>query len=119
MSKVDTLLKLIVYQKQHPQASDEEIAQAIGISQRHVRRCNKEVNLFRNQLSEATLEPSEIRFLMSLLNQYDPLHKRIYQQLQSQLGFSTRDAYASHAPTRTPLRDGSIWGESFRTTKVL
>ena len=27
MSKVNTLLKLIAYQKQHPQAGDEEIAE--------------------------------------------------------------------------------------------
>ena len=32
MSKVDTLLKLIAYQQQHPQASDKQIAQEIGIS---------------------------------------------------------------------------------------
>ena len=55
MSKVNTLLKLIAYQKQHPQASDEEIAEGIGLSLRHVIRCKKEVNLLKHQLAEPYL----------------------------------------------------------------
>ncbi|RKU13317.1 hypothetical protein C6502_02830 [Candidatus Poribacteria bacterium] len=58
MSKVDTLLKLIAYQKQHPQASDAEIAEGIGISLRHVRRCKKEVNLLKHQLTEPAFSQS-------------------------------------------------------------
>ena len=88
MSKVDTLLKLIAYQKQHPQASDEEIAQGIGISSRHVRRCRKEVNLLKHQLEDPVLQPGQIQFILSLLNRREPDHKEIAQQLQKQLGVS-------------------------------
>ena len=88
MSKVDTLLKLIAYQKQHPQASYEEIAQGIGISSRHVRRCEKEINLLKHQLAESYLEPAQIQLILSLLNRRDPDQKEIAQQLQKQMGVS-------------------------------
>ena len=88
MSKVDTLLKLIAYQKQHPQASDEEIAQGTGISSRHIRRCRKEVNLLKHQLDEPALQPGQIQFLLSLLNRREPDQKEIAQQLQKQIGVS-------------------------------
>jgi ABC-type transport system substrate-binding protein len=88
MSKVDTLLKLIAYQKQHPQASYEEIAQGIGMSSRHVRRCQKEVNLLKHQLDEPALQPGQIQFILSLLNRHEPDQKEIAQQLQKQMGVS-------------------------------
>ena len=88
MSKVDTLLKLITYQKQHPQASDEEIAQGIGMSPRHVSRCRKEVNLLKHQLAEPTLQPTQIQFILSLLNPREPDQKEIARQLQKQMGVS-------------------------------
>ena len=88
MSKVDTLLKLIAYQKQHPQASDEEIAQGIGMSPRHIRRCRKEVNLLKHQLDEPALQPGQIQFILSLLNRREPDQKEIAQQLQKQMGAS-------------------------------
>ena len=88
MSKVNTLLKLIAYQKQYPQATDEEIAQEIGISTRHVIRCRKEVNLLKHQLAEPYLQPEQIQFMLSLLNQREPDQKEIAQQLQRQMGVS-------------------------------
>ena len=88
MSKVDTLLKLIAYQKQHPHASDEEIAQGIGMSPRHVSRCRKEVNLLKNQLAEPVLQPGQIQFILSLLNPREPDQKEIARQLQKQMGVS-------------------------------
>ena len=88
MSKVDTLLKLIAYQKQHPHASDEEIAQGIGMSSRHVSRCRKEVNLLEHQLAEPTLQPGQIQFILSLLNPREPDQQEIAQQLQKQMGVS-------------------------------
>ena len=88
MSKVDTLLKLIAYQKQHPQASDEEIAQGIGMSARHVSRCRKEVNLLKNQLAELVLQPGQIQFILSRLNRREPDQQEIAQQLQKQMGVS-------------------------------
>ena len=89
MAKVDTLLKLIAYQKQHPQASNAEIAKGIGISSRHVRLCKKEVNLLRHQLAEeSSLQPGQVQFLLSLLNQREPDQKEIAQHLQRQIGAS-------------------------------
>ena len=88
MSKVDTLLKLIAYQKQHPQANDEEIAQGIGMSPRHVSRCRKEVNLLKHQLAEPVLQPGQIQFILSLLNRRQPDQQEIVQQLQKQMGVS-------------------------------
>ena len=88
MSKVDTLLKLITYQKQHPQASDGEIAEGIGISSRHVRLCKKEVNLLKHQLAEPTLQPGQVQFLLSLLDQREPDQQEIAQHLQKQIGVS-------------------------------
>ena len=88
MSKVDTLLKLITYQKQHPQASDAEIAERIGISSRHVRLCKKEVNLLKHQLAEPALQPGQVQFLLSLLDQREPDQQEIVQHLQRQIGVS-------------------------------
>ena len=88
MSKVNTLLKLIAYQKQHPQAGDVEIAEEIGISSRHVIRCRKEVNLLQHQLAEPYLQPEQIQFMLSLLDQREPDQKEIARQLQKQMGVS-------------------------------
>ncbi len=88
MSKVNTLLKLIAYQKQHPQANDEEIAEEIGISPRHVLRCRKEVSLLQHELAEPHLQPEQIQLMLSLLNQRDLDQKAIAQQLQKQMGIS-------------------------------
>ncbi len=104
MSKIDTLLKLIAYQKQHPQASDADIAQGIGISPGHVRRSKKEVSLLRHQLAEPTLQPHQIQFLLSQLNQHDPDQKEIAQQLQKQMGISYTGSLRIIQPNeQTPL----------------
>ncbi len=104
MSKVDTLLKLIAYQKQHPQASDEEIAQGIGMSPRHVMRCRKEVNLLKNQLAEPVLQPEQIQFMLSLLNRREPNQKEIARQLQKQMGVSyTGSLRATQPNERVPV----------------
>ena len=104
MSKVDTLLKLIAYQKQHPQASDEEIAQGIGMSPRHVSRCRKEVNLLKHQLAEPTLQPGQIQFMLSLLNRREPDQKEIAQQLQKQMGVS----YTGSIRTMLPNEEAPV-----------
>ena len=104
MSKVDTLLKLIAYQKQHPQASDAEIAEGIGISLRHIRRCKKEVNLLKHQLTEPNLQLGEIQFLLSLLNRQEPNQKEIAQRLQKQIGVSyTGSLRIKHPDEQAPL----------------
>ena len=104
MSKVDTLLKLIAYQKQHPQASDAEVAEGIGLSLRHVRRCKKDVNLLKHQLTEPALQSGEIQFLLSLLNRQEPNQKEIAQRLQKQIGVSyTGSLRIKHPDEQPPL----------------
>ena len=104
MSKVNTLLKLIAYQEQHPQATDEEIAEGIGISPRHVIRCRKEVNLLKHQLAEPYLQPEQIQLMLSLLNQREPEQKEIAQQLQKQMGISyTGCLRTTHPNEQAPL----------------
>ena len=104
MSKVNTLLKLIAYQKQHPQATNEEIAQGIEISLRHVIRCRKEVNLLKHQLAEPYLRPEQIQLMLSLLNPREPDHKEIAQQLQKQMGISyTGCLRTTHPNEQAPL----------------
>ena len=104
MSKVNTLLKLIAYQEQHPQATDEEIAEGIGISPRHVIRCIKEVNLLTHQLAEPYLQPEQIQLMLSLLNPREPEQKEIAQQLQKQMGISyTGTLRTTHPNEQAPL----------------
>lgn len=104
MSKVDTLLKLIAYQKQHPQASNAEIAKGIGMSLRHVSRCRKEINLLKHQLTEPTLQSGEIQFLLSLLNRQAPNQKQIARHLQEQIGVSyTGSLRIKHPDEQVPL----------------
>ena len=88
MAKVNTLLKLIAYQKEHPQAGDEEIAEGVGISPRHLIRCRKDVNLLKHQLADSYLQPGQIQFLLSLLKEHAPDQKEITRQLQEQMGVS-------------------------------
>ncbi len=104
MSKVDTLIKLVAYQKQHPQANEEEIANGIGISSRHVRRCQKEINLLKHQLVEPALPPGQIQFILSLLNQREPDQKEIAQELQKQLGVS----YTGSLRTTRPNEEAPV-----------
>ena len=89
MSKVDTLLKLIAYQKQHPPSQlRRDRSRDWKCHRGHVRRCQKEVNLLKHQLVEPTLQPGQIQFILSLLNQREPDQKEIVQQLQKQMGVS-------------------------------
>ena len=89
MAKVNTLLKLIAYQKEHPQASDKEIAEGIGLSPRQVIRCRKDVNLLKHQLADSYLQPganpiSAVTAEFTMI----PIRRAIAQQLQKQMGVS-------------------------------
>lgn len=82
MSKVDTLLSLITYQKQHPEASDSQMASGIGITPQYLKQCRTEVNLLKHHLFEFPLKPNQFRFVMSMLDRRDPDQREIYQQFQ-------------------------------------
>ena len=104
MPKVNTLLKLIAYQKEHPQATDEDIAEGIGLSPRHIIRCRKDVNLLKHQLADSHLQPEQIQFLLSLLKEHATDQKEIAQQLQEQMGiFYTGCLRTAHPDEEAPV----------------
>ena len=55
MSKIDTLISLINYQKQHPEANKSQVAQGIGITPQYLSRCLGEVNLLKEHLCAPTI----------------------------------------------------------------
>ena len=63
MSKIDTLISLINYQRQHPKANKSQIAKGVGITPQYLSRCLGELNLLKEHLSPA-LETDQIHFLV-------------------------------------------------------
>ena len=84
MSKIDTLISLINYQRQHPKANKSQIAKGVGITPQYLSRCLGELNLLKEHLSPA-LEADQIHFLLSELDQHDPYQGEIHSQLQGYL----------------------------------
>ena len=118
MSKIDTLISLINYQKQHPEANKLQTAQDIGITLQYLNRCLGEVNLLKEHLCTSPLETDQIRFLMPLLNQGDPYQRQIYRQLQ---GYLSRPPYTGilrmARPEEKPLLGSLSIGEFILSTK--
>ena len=117
MSKIDTLISLINYQKQHPEAKKSQVAQGIGITPQYLSQCLGEVNLLKKHLAPS-LEADQIRFLMSELNQSDPYQGEIYQQLQ---GYLSHPSYTSllrmGQPNQHPTRELLAIGEFIPTNR--
>ena len=84
MSKIDTLISLINYQRQHPKANKSQIAEGVGITPQYLSRCLGELNLMKEHLAPA-LEADQIHFLLSELDQRDPYQGDIHGQLQGYL----------------------------------
>ena len=82
MSKVQTLLKVISYQKEHPFSTDAEICNNVGISERYLRECKKELSLLSSHLSKPLLERSEVDFVLSKLSMNVMHEREIYLKLQ-------------------------------------
>ena len=118
MSKIDTLISLINYQKQHPEANKLQIAQGIGISLQYLNYCLGEVNLLKEHLCTPPLEADQLRFLMPLLNQGDPYQREIHQQLQ---GYLSHPSYIGilrmTRPNEKPPLGGLSIGEFILSTK--
>ena len=55
MSKVQTLLTIISYQKENPFATDAEISKTVGISERYLRECKNDIALLSHHLSKPLL----------------------------------------------------------------
>ena len=117
MSKIDTLISLINYQKQNPEANKSRVAQGIGITPQYLSRCLGEVNLLKKHLAPS-LEGDQIRFLMSILDQDDPYQGEIHRQLQ---GYLNRSPYTGLLrmghPNENPPRESLSIGEFIPTNK--
>ena len=115
MSKIDTLINLINYQKQHPKANKSQIAQGVGITPQYLSRCLGELNLLKEHLSPS-LETDQIHFLLSELDQDDPYQGEIHGQLQGYLSPSpcTGVLRLAHSNEKPPLGELSI-GEFIRS----
>ena len=118
MSKTDTLISLINYQKQHPEANKSQVAQGIGITPQYLSRCLGEVNLLKEYLCDPALETDQIRFLMSELDQGDPYQKEIHQQLQGYLNPSPYTGLLRMGhPNEDPPRESLSIGEFIPTNQ--
>ena len=114
MSKIDTLISLISYQKQNPEANKKQTAQGVGISQQYLIQCLGEINLLKEHLAPS-LDANQVRFLLSELAQGDPYQGEIYRQLQEYL---SRPSYIgvlrmAH-PNEKPSLRGLTIGEFIR-----
>ena len=87
MSKVDTLISLINYQKQHPEANKSQTARGVGITPQYLGQCLGELNVLKEHLAPS-LEADQIHFLLSRLDQRDPYQREIHRQLQECLSLS-------------------------------
>ena len=123
MSKIDTLISLINYQKQHPKANKSQIAQGVGITPQYLSRCLGELNLLKEHLAPA-LEADQIHFLLSELDQRDPYQGEIHEQLQGHLSPSPytgilRMAHSNEEPPRGELSIGEFIRSNSRSSGYL
>ena len=112
MSKVDTLISLINYQKQHPKANKSQIAKGIGITPQYLSRCLGELNLLKEHIAPS-LEMDQIHFLLSELDQHDFYEREIHGQLRGHLNASPytgtlRMAHSNEDPPRGELFIGEF-----------
>lgn len=111
MSKIDTLISLINYQKQNPEANKSQTAQGVGITPQYLSRCLGEVNLLKKHLAPS-LEADQIRFLISELDHSDPYRREIHRQLEEYL---SRPDYTGTIrrghPNENPSRESFFIGE--------
>ena len=116
MSKIDTLINFISYQKQNPEANQKQTAQAIGITPQYVIECLGEINLLKEHLAPS-LDANQIRFLLSKLDQGDLFEGEIHRELQEYLSPSPYTGIIRMArPNERPPADGISIGEFTRST---
>ena len=116
MSKVDTLISLINYQKQYPEANKSQTAQGVGITPQYLNRCLGELNVLKENLAPS-LDANQVRFLLADLGQSDPYQGEIQRQLQEYLSPSlyTGALRLPHSNEKTEA-DGLSIGEFTRST---
>ena len=108
MSKIDTLISLINYQRQHPKANKSQIAEGVGITPQYLSRCLGELNLLKEHLAPS-LEADQIHFLLSELDQRDPYQGEIHGQIQ---GYLSPSPYTGALRLPRPNEKSSL-GELF------
>ena len=113
MSKIETIINLINYQKQHPKATKSQIAKSIGITPQYLSRCIGEINLLKEHLSVPLLEPEQIRFVMSTLDQSNSYQEEIHRRLQGSISSfpytgSLRWVHPNEKPPRGELFIGEL-----------
>lgn len=116
MAKVDTLINIISYQKQNPEANQKQTAQAIGITPQYMIECLGEINLLREYLAPS-LDANQVRFLLSKLDQSDLFQGEIHRELQEYLSLApyTGTLRMVHLNEHPPAEELSI-GEFTRST---
>ena len=111
MSKIDTLISLINYQKQHPEANKSQTAQGIGITPQYLNRCLGELNVLKENLA-LSLDADQIRFLLSELDQSDSYQGEIHRELQEYLSsFPYTGVLRMARPNEKPPLGGLSIGE--------
>ena len=123
MSKIDTIISLINYQRQHPKANKSQIAKGVGITPQYLSRCLGELNLLKEHLAPS-LETDQIHFLLSELDQRDPYQREIHGQLQRYLSPSPyagilRMAHSSEEPPRGEISIGEFIRSDNRSSDYL
>ena len=112
MSKIDTIINLINYQKQHPRATKTQIAKGIGITPQYLSYCIGELNLLKEHLSVPLLEADQIRWVMSTLDQSNSYQKEIHQRLQGAISsFPYTGSLRRVHPNEKPPRGEFLIGE--------
>ena len=116
MSKIDTLINLINYQKRNPEANRTQTAQGVGITPQYLKHCLGELNLLKENLAPS-LDANQVRFLLSELDQSDPYKREIYRQLQEYLSPSPYTGELRMVrPSEHPPTGGFSIGEFTRST---
>ena len=111
MSKIDTLISLINYQKQHPNANKSQTARGVGITPQYLNKCLGELNVLKEHLAPS-LDANQIRFLLSKLDQSALYQEEIHRQLQEHLSLPPyTGALRMVRPNEQPPLDGLSIGE--------
>ena len=111
MSKIDTLISLINYQKQNPEANKSQTARGVGITPQYLNQCVGELNILKQNLAPS-LDANQVRFLLSKLGQGDPFQGEIHRQLQEYLSLPPYTGVLRMAcPNEKPLLGGFSIGE--------
>ncbi|RKY05606.1 hypothetical protein DRP77_00465 [Candidatus Poribacteria bacterium] len=81
MAKVNTLVRFLDYISKHPDASDSEIAEAIGVTERYVRMCREDIDVLKPYFLRLVLSREDIRIILSKFTPMTDYEKEIYGKL--------------------------------------